>query len=241
MKLWDSKHLQMKISSDYRPGSAADAASKRKVKDYQRFFQINQTNQCNILFFAIETSGGFGREARDYVKLLAKLSGGSMGSEIQHIYQELWSFKMLIVLIRCTSPEKYTGRNWPLLIERVNDRSHSCVVCDITEDHCWKEIVQQRLFNLKRIFQPQIKTSTASVSIPPRRILCLHKTIWQMSPKRWYHQVISSDSYPTLGNLFSEKMRINYLVISITGVSNSVQEKWKEENLALHELLILLS
>lgn len=74
---------------NYRPGSAADAASKRKVKDYQRFFQINKTNQCNILFFAIETSGGLGKEARDYVKLLAKLSGGSMGSEIQRIYQTL--------------------------------------------------------------------------------------------------------------------------------------------------------
>ena len=74
---------------DYTPGSAADAASKRKEKDYNRFFNIQKTDRTNIFFFAVETSGGLGKEARNYVKLLAKLSGGSLGWEIQHIYQML--------------------------------------------------------------------------------------------------------------------------------------------------------
>jgi hypothetical protein len=37
--------------------------------------------------FAVETSGGLGREARNYVKMLAKLSGGPMGFTIMRIYQ----------------------------------------------------------------------------------------------------------------------------------------------------------
>jgi hypothetical protein len=53
---------------DYKPGKAADAATKRKVKDYQRFYDIQQTNRCFIFFFAVETAGGL---ARDYVELLA--------------------------------------------------------------------------------------------------------------------------------------------------------------------------
>jgi hypothetical protein len=38
----------------------------------------------------METSGGLGNEARKYVQLLARLSGGSMmGVEIQRIYQQI--------------------------------------------------------------------------------------------------------------------------------------------------------
>jgi hypothetical protein len=37
----------------------------------------------------METSGGLGNEARKYVQLLARLSGGSMGAEIQRIYQQI--------------------------------------------------------------------------------------------------------------------------------------------------------
>jgi hypothetical protein len=65
---------------DYKPGKAADAATKRKVKDYQRFYDIQQTNRCSIFFFAVETTGGLGKEARDYVKLLAKLAGGTLSA-----------------------------------------------------------------------------------------------------------------------------------------------------------------
>ena len=52
---------------DYTPGSAADAASKRKEKDYNRFFNIQKTDRTNIFFFAVETSGGLAKEARNYV------------------------------------------------------------------------------------------------------------------------------------------------------------------------------
>jgi hypothetical protein len=43
------------------------------------------------LFFAIETSGGLGREACEFVKLFAKMSGGKMSSTISilRIYQTL--------------------------------------------------------------------------------------------------------------------------------------------------------
>jgi hypothetical protein len=37
----------------------------------------------------METSGGLGKEARKYVQLLARLSGGSMLAEIQRIYQQI--------------------------------------------------------------------------------------------------------------------------------------------------------
>jgi hypothetical protein len=79
---------------EYKPGRAADAATKRKVREYQRFFNIQQSNRCNLFFFAVETSGGLGKEARDFGKLLARLDGGPMGSVIQRIYQ-LWRFKTL--------------------------------------------------------------------------------------------------------------------------------------------------
>jgi hypothetical protein len=74
---------------DYKPGKAADAATKRKVKDYQRFYDIQQTNRCSIFFFAVETTDGLGKEARDYVKLLAKLAGGTLSATILRIYQTL--------------------------------------------------------------------------------------------------------------------------------------------------------
>jgi hypothetical protein len=53
---------------EYRPGRAADATTKRKVRDYQRFFNIQQSNRCNLFFFVVETSGGLDKEARDFVK-----------------------------------------------------------------------------------------------------------------------------------------------------------------------------
>jgi hypothetical protein len=78
-----------KIIKDYKPGKAADYATKRKEKYYQRFLDIKTTDRCAIFFFAVETSGGLGREARNYVKMLAKLSGGPMGFTIMRIYQTL--------------------------------------------------------------------------------------------------------------------------------------------------------
>mgnify|MGYP006165262259 FL=1 len=74
---------------DYRPGSAADVGTKKKAREYSKWFQIHKTDRCNIFFFGIETSGGLGKEARQYVKLLARLAGGPMGVEIQRIYQRI--------------------------------------------------------------------------------------------------------------------------------------------------------
>jgi hypothetical protein len=39
---------------EYKPGRAADAATKRKVRDYQRFFNIQQSNRCNLFFFVLK-------------------------------------------------------------------------------------------------------------------------------------------------------------------------------------------
>jgi len=74
---------------DYKPGRAADAGTKTKAREYSKWFQIHKTDRCNIFFFGMETSGGLGKEARKYVQLLARLSGGSMGMEIQRIYQQI--------------------------------------------------------------------------------------------------------------------------------------------------------
>ena len=74
---------------DYKPGKAADVGTKKKAREYSKWFQIHKTDRCNIFFFGVETSGGLGKEARQYVKLLARLSGGSMGVEIQRIYQQI--------------------------------------------------------------------------------------------------------------------------------------------------------
>ena len=74
---------------EYRPGKAADEAVKRKIRDYKRYFKIQENQRSNIFFFAVETSGGLSYEARKYVKLLAKISQGPIGLEIQRIYQEL--------------------------------------------------------------------------------------------------------------------------------------------------------
>jgi hypothetical protein len=59
----------------------------RKEKYYQRLLDIKTTDQCAIFFFAVETSGGLGRE--EIMKMLAKLSGGPMGFTIMRIYQTL--------------------------------------------------------------------------------------------------------------------------------------------------------
>jgi hypothetical protein len=45
------------------------------LRDYQRFFYIQQSNLYNLFFFAIETSVGLGKETKDFVKLLARLAG----------------------------------------------------------------------------------------------------------------------------------------------------------------------
>jgi hypothetical protein len=42
------------------------------MKEYERAYNIQRTDRSSIFFFAVETSGGLGKEAREFVKLLAK-------------------------------------------------------------------------------------------------------------------------------------------------------------------------
>ena len=58
------------------------------MKEYERAYNIQQTDRSSIFFFAVETSGGLGKEAREFVKLLAKMSG-DLSSIILRIYQTL--------------------------------------------------------------------------------------------------------------------------------------------------------
>jgi hypothetical protein len=56
-------YLNRKLASPLAKEIKEYAATKRKVRDYQRFFNI-QSNRCNLFFFAVESSGGLGKEAR---------------------------------------------------------------------------------------------------------------------------------------------------------------------------------
>jgi hypothetical protein len=93
-----------KIIKDYKPGKAADYATKRKEKYYQRFLDIKTTDRCAIFFFAVETSGGLGREARNYVKMLAKLSGDRWAS-LSCVSTRRWPWKSKLL-----GPIKSTSR-----------------------------------------------------------------------------------------------------------------------------------
>jgi hypothetical protein len=70
-------------------GSDKYAGTKRKMKEYERAYNMQRTDRSSIFFFAVETSGGLGKEAREFVKLLAKMSGGDLSSTILRIYQTL--------------------------------------------------------------------------------------------------------------------------------------------------------
>ena len=59
------------------------------MKEYERADNIQRTDRSSIFFFTVETSGGLGKEAREFVKLLAKMSGGDLSSTILRIYQTL--------------------------------------------------------------------------------------------------------------------------------------------------------
>jgi hypothetical protein len=59
------------------------------MKEYERAYNIQRTDRSSIFYFAVETSGGLGKEAREFVKLLAKMSGGDLSSTILRIYQTL--------------------------------------------------------------------------------------------------------------------------------------------------------
>jgi hypothetical protein len=59
------------------------------MKEYERAYNIQRTDRSSIFFFAVETSGGLGKEAREFVKLFAKMSGGDLSSTILRIYQTL--------------------------------------------------------------------------------------------------------------------------------------------------------
>jgi hypothetical protein len=64
------------------------------MKEYERAYNIQRTDRSSIFFFAVETSGGLGKEAREFVKLLAKMSGGDLSSTtLGFIRHWQWSFK----------------------------------------------------------------------------------------------------------------------------------------------------
>jgi hypothetical protein len=54
----------VKSSCEFR-----DAGTKRKMKEYEQTYNIQRTDRSSIFFFAVETSGGLGKEAREFVKL----------------------------------------------------------------------------------------------------------------------------------------------------------------------------
>jgi hypothetical protein len=57
-----------------KSGKTADAG---KMKEDERAYNT-YNERSSIFFFAVETSGGLGKEAREFVKLLAKMSGGDL-------------------------------------------------------------------------------------------------------------------------------------------------------------------
>lgn len=74
-------------NSFYRAGMAADQAVKNKISSYKKFFNINDTRHSSLWFFAVDTNGCLSKEARDYCKLLANLSGKP--GALQYIYQRV--------------------------------------------------------------------------------------------------------------------------------------------------------
>jgi hypothetical protein len=60
------------ILKDVKPGKNADAGTKRKMKEYERAYNIQRTDRSSIFFFAVETSGGLGKEAREICETVSK-------------------------------------------------------------------------------------------------------------------------------------------------------------------------
>ena len=76
--------------NNYNPGKAANQATERKTSLYRRYFQIDGDPTKVLYFFAVETTGGLGKHARNFCKLLANIqSEDGFSHEIQRIYQEL--------------------------------------------------------------------------------------------------------------------------------------------------------
>ena len=74
-------------NQNYRAGLAADEAVKTKIKNYKKYFNINDTKHSSLWFFAVDTNGCLSKEARDYCKLLANIS--AKPGALQYIYQRI--------------------------------------------------------------------------------------------------------------------------------------------------------
>jgi hypothetical protein len=61
-------------------------ATHTKYENKNQFYDIQQTNRCSIFFFAVETTGGLGKETRDYLELLQVVG---RCATILRIYQTL--------------------------------------------------------------------------------------------------------------------------------------------------------
>lgn len=72
---------------DYTAGLAANEAVKAKIKNYKKYFHINDTRHSSLWFFAVDTNGCLSKEARDYCKLLANIS--AKPGALQYIYQRI--------------------------------------------------------------------------------------------------------------------------------------------------------
>ena len=72
---------------DYKPGEAANRAVDRKIKDYRKYFHIDDSASSRLWFFAVETNGCLSKEAKDYCRMLTKTS--KTPGALKNIYQRL--------------------------------------------------------------------------------------------------------------------------------------------------------
>ena len=74
----------------YTPGSAANRATARKEQLYRRYFRLDGIPHRVIYFFAVETSGGLGKHAKNLCKLLAGMSRNEPACvELPRILQQM--------------------------------------------------------------------------------------------------------------------------------------------------------
>jgi hypothetical protein len=84
--------------NQYKPGKSAEMAEKRKVTDFDEYFQRNSNPQTNVIPFGMETTGALGPSAVDYCSKVAKAlaakvdgndSGRSYAYKLRQIKQNL--------------------------------------------------------------------------------------------------------------------------------------------------------
>ena len=83
--------LSQRVFKTFKPGSPADfGANEKLVKQYEKFWNVHDTSQANLIIFAIDsTTGTIGKEGKDFLKFLSKLSDKDPSVEISRIYGRL--------------------------------------------------------------------------------------------------------------------------------------------------------